>query len=277
MSRIGAPAERFLDLVGVSFGLRPILDAAHSSAREGSGASSVGMRRRRRTEAGLAFLVRTQPCHRAWLDWQRRPPGDAPSTFPRLGVVGNPREPSAQLDSSRQLSFLSEDSANCGGIGFGDNEHPDSMLARITVGKRRVCPSICWIGNTAPLAAPVEPVKDIIGYSGGGSSVKDCRFAVFIRRVRSPWSWVWTANVIRLGSHRDVAVVILVREADAVAGLHIALTVGNPIKDETFGRGAQSICLILTDGSRGEWEPPLLHQRWQTALLLEAALLRVLP
>jgi hypothetical protein len=72
------------------------------------------------------------------LDWQRRPTGDAPSAFPRLGVVGNPREPSAQLDSSRQLSFLREDSANCGSIGLGDNEHPDSMVARTTVSKRSV-------------------------------------------------------------------------------------------------------------------------------------------
>jgi hypothetical protein len=77
-----------------------------------------------------------QPRHRAGLDWRRRPPGDAPSAFPRLGVVGNPRKPSAQLDSSRQLSFLSEDSANCGSIGLGDNEHLDSMVARTTVGKR---------------------------------------------------------------------------------------------------------------------------------------------
>ena len=89
--------------------------------------------------------------HWARLDRQRRPPGDAPSAFPRLGVVGNPREPSAQLDGSRQLSFLSEDSANCGSVGFGDNEHPDSMLARTTVGKAScVLPSICLDRNTAP-------------------------------------------------------------------------------------------------------------------------------
>jgi site-specific recombinase XerD len=88
-------------------------------------------------EAGLAVLARTQPRHRARLDRQRRPPGDAPNAFPRLGVVGNPREPSAQFDSSQQLSFLSEDSANGGSIGLGDNEHPDSMVARTTVGKRK--------------------------------------------------------------------------------------------------------------------------------------------
>jgi hypothetical protein len=34
--------------------------------------------------------------------------------------------------------------ADRGGIGFGDNKHPDSMVARTTVGKRSVrCPSIC--------------------------------------------------------------------------------------------------------------------------------------
>jgi hypothetical protein len=27
-------------------------------------------------------------------------------------------------------------SANCGSIGLGDNEHPDSVVARTTVGKR---------------------------------------------------------------------------------------------------------------------------------------------
>jgi hypothetical protein len=73
-------------------------------------------------EAGLAVLAGMQPRHRARLDWQRRPPGNAPSAFPRLRVVSDPWEPSAQLDSSRQLSFLSEDSANRGSIGLGDNK-----------------------------------------------------------------------------------------------------------------------------------------------------------
>ena len=91
---------------------------------------------------GLAVLAGTQPRHRAQLDWQRRPPGDAPSVCPRLRVVGDPREPPAQLDSSRQLSVLVEDSADRGSIGLGDNEHPGSMAARTEAGKARLshCP-----------------------------------------------------------------------------------------------------------------------------------------
>jgi hypothetical protein len=80
--------------------------------------------------AGLAVLATTQPRHRTRSDWQRRPPGDAPGACPRLRVVGDPREPPAQLDSSRQLSLLVEDSADRGSIGLGDNEHPNSMAAR---------------------------------------------------------------------------------------------------------------------------------------------------
>jgi hypothetical protein len=87
---------------------------------------------------GLAVLAAgTQPRHRSRLDWQRRPPGDAPRTLPRLRVVCDPREPSAQLDSSRQLSVLVKDSADRGSIGLGDNEHPNSMAIRTAAGKAR--------------------------------------------------------------------------------------------------------------------------------------------
>jgi hypothetical protein len=88
-------------------------------------------------EAGLAVLADTQPRHRAGLDWQRRPPGDAPSVCPRLRVVGDPREPPAQLDSSRGLSLLVQDSTDRGSIGLGDNEHRNIMAARTAAGNAR--------------------------------------------------------------------------------------------------------------------------------------------
>jgi hypothetical protein len=93
---------------------------------------------RRSRSRALAVLAGTQPRHRARLDWQRRPPGDAPGTHSRLRVVGDPREPPAQLDSSRQFSVLVEDSADRGSIGLGDNEHPGSMAARTEAGKARL-------------------------------------------------------------------------------------------------------------------------------------------
>jgi hypothetical protein len=97
-------------------------------------------------EPGLAVLAGTQPRHRAQLDWQRRPPGDTPSVCPRLRVVGDSREPPAQLDSSRQLSVLVKDSADRGSIGLGDNEHPGSMAARTAAGKARfTLPSCGWV------------------------------------------------------------------------------------------------------------------------------------
>ena len=67
-------------------------------------------------EAGLAVLAGTQPRHRAGLDWQRRPPGDAPSVARALALSVIPGTP-AQLDSSRQFSLLVEDSADRGSIG----------------------------------------------------------------------------------------------------------------------------------------------------------------
>jgi hypothetical protein len=77
----------------------------------------------------------SQPPLRAWLGWQRRPSGNAPIVCPRFRVVGDPREPPAQLDSSRQLSLLIEDSADRGSIGLSDNEHPNSMAVRTVAGK----------------------------------------------------------------------------------------------------------------------------------------------
>ena len=44
----------------------------------------------------------------------------------------------AQLDNGRQLSLLIEDGADSGGIGFGDDEHPQSMVVSTTACKRDV-------------------------------------------------------------------------------------------------------------------------------------------
>jgi hypothetical protein len=50
-------------------------------------------------------------------------------------------------------------------------------------------------------------LEDIIGYRTGRrqTALKGSRFAVFLGQVQSPWSRVWTANVIRLGSHCEDA------------------------------------------------------------------------
>ena len=56
---------------------------------------------------------------------------------PALRVVGDSWKPSAQLDSSRQLTVLVEDRADRGNIGLGDNEHPNSMAARIAADNAR--------------------------------------------------------------------------------------------------------------------------------------------
>ncbi len=54
---------------------------------------------------------------------QRRPAGDGPDAGPRLLVVGDPREPTAQLDRRRQFTVLLIDGAERGCISFGDDEH----------------------------------------------------------------------------------------------------------------------------------------------------------
>jgi hypothetical protein len=89
-------------------------------------------------ELTLARSARTQPDHRARWRRQRLPSNDGPDVRPRLRVVGDPWKSPAQLDSSRQLALLIEDCADCIGIGLGDDEHPKSMVARRTAGKRGV-------------------------------------------------------------------------------------------------------------------------------------------
>jgi hypothetical protein len=81
----------------------------------------------RRPDAWLAVLAGTQFSHRAKLGWHWRPPGDAPGARPRVRVVGDSWEPPAQLDNGRQLSLFIEDGTDRGGIGFGDDKHPQSM------------------------------------------------------------------------------------------------------------------------------------------------------
>ncbi len=68
--------------------------------------------------------------------WQRCPPGDCSGAGARLRVVGDPWEPSAHLDSGRQLSLLIEDGSDRGGISLGNDEHPNSMAVCTTADKR---------------------------------------------------------------------------------------------------------------------------------------------
>ena len=79
------------------------------------------------TKARLAVSAGAQPRHWAGLFWPWHPPCDGPGTGPRLRVVGDPWEPSAQLDSSRQLSLLIKHGTDRGSICFGHSEHSASM------------------------------------------------------------------------------------------------------------------------------------------------------
>jgi hypothetical protein len=78
----------------------------------------------------------TQQRHWAGLLWPWHPPCDGPGAGPRLRVVGDPWEPSAQLDSSRQLSLLIKHGTDRGGISLGNDEHPNSMTVRTVADKR---------------------------------------------------------------------------------------------------------------------------------------------
>jgi hypothetical protein len=66
----------------------------------------------------------------------RSPPGDAPGACPGPRVVSDPRKPSTQLNSSRQLSLLIEGGADRSGIGISDDEHPKSMSVHTRAGFR---------------------------------------------------------------------------------------------------------------------------------------------
>ena len=92
------------------------------------------------TEADLPLTARTQRRHWARRVLQRFPSGDGPGACPRLRVVGDPWEPAAQLDGGGQLALLIENSADRGGIGLGDGEHPVRMGPRTAADKRGVSP-----------------------------------------------------------------------------------------------------------------------------------------
>jgi hypothetical protein len=76
-----------------------------------------------------------QPRHRANLH-RRYPPSDGSGALPRFRVVADTGKPPAQLDRSRQLTFLIEDGADRSSIGLGDDEHPQTMAIRTSSGKR---------------------------------------------------------------------------------------------------------------------------------------------
>jgi hypothetical protein len=69
------------------------------------------------------IVLVTQPDHLRRHRRQRLPPGDAANTRPRLRVVGDAEEPSAQFDRSRQFALLLIDGADRGGIGFCHEKH----------------------------------------------------------------------------------------------------------------------------------------------------------
>src|SRR5208283_6114920 len=105
----------------------------------------------RRMALAPARAAATPRGHRVRRSWRRLPPGDGPGACPRLGVVGDPLKPPAQLDGGRQLALLIEDSADRIGVGLGDNEHPNSMGARATAGKaimaRPSPPGFLYVGE----------------------------------------------------------------------------------------------------------------------------------
>jgi hypothetical protein len=88
----------------------------------------------------LAVFAGAQPRHRAELLRSWHPPCDGPGAGPRLRVVRDPWEPSAQLDSGRQLSLLIKHGTDRGGISLGNDEHPNSMAGR-TAADKHVLPT----------------------------------------------------------------------------------------------------------------------------------------
>ena len=74
--------------------------------------------------------------HESLLGRRWRPPGDGPGTCPRLRVVDAPRKPPAQLNRSRSLPLLTEDSADRSSIALGDDEHPKNMVTHTRAGER---------------------------------------------------------------------------------------------------------------------------------------------
>ena len=63
------------------------------------------------------------------------PPDDAADAGPRLLVVGDAFEAAAQLDSSSEFAALLVGGLDCGGVGFGDEEHGWIIGAMVMRGK----------------------------------------------------------------------------------------------------------------------------------------------
>jgi hypothetical protein len=100
----------------------------------------------RRRAAGAAAMLAIPSdsnrfCRHA-IGLRRLPAGDGADALPRLGVVGDAREPPAQLDRSRELATLLKDGTDCGSICLGDDEHRWSMGRRVEADKRH---ALMWI------------------------------------------------------------------------------------------------------------------------------------
>lgn len=132
-------------------------------------------------EAKLRVLPGTQSRHRAHLLGKRRPPSDGPGARPCLGVVADPGKPSAQLDRSRPLALLIEDSADRSSIGLGDDKHSGIMAAHIAPCKRGVSPDAVkrrtsWrgdgrragAGGTSSYRGPLSPINALLARSVRG-------------------------------------------------------------------------------------------------------------
>ena len=77
----------------------------------------------------------TQLDNRARRQPQRCPPRDRPGTLPCLPIVGDPGEPSAQLDRSGKLATLVESGADRRQLFLGHSKHPPSMEMLAANGK----------------------------------------------------------------------------------------------------------------------------------------------
>ena len=72
-------------------------------------------------------------------------------------------DPSAQLNSGRQLSLLIEDGADRVGIGLGDDKHSQSMVVRTAAGKRdsSVCREHIWVLGLRREFFPASVITDL--------------------------------------------------------------------------------------------------------------------
>ena len=80
---------------------------------------------RARSSASASSLLLHRPPGQRKL--QGPPCGNSPGAFPRLGVVRDAREQTAQFHGSGELPALLEGGADRGGFGLGDGEHERSV------------------------------------------------------------------------------------------------------------------------------------------------------